>query len=91
VVVRDGLEDPLDDLGMLGQQLDQLSGGFWILYTCCQGLCTLLSRVADPGSGAFLTPGFKMGKKSRSGIRIHDEHPRSYFRELRHNFWVKNN
>ncbi len=27
VVVRDGLEDPLDDLGMLGQQLDQLSGG----------------------------------------------------------------
>jgi exportin-7 len=33
VVVRDGLEDPLDDLGMLGQQLDQLSGGFWILCT----------------------------------------------------------
>jgi hypothetical protein len=29
-----------------------------------------------------------MGKKSRSGIRIRDEHPESYFRELRNN-WVK--
>jgi exportin-7 len=62
VVVRDGLEDPLDDLGMLGQQLDQLSGGICLLYTCCQGLCTFLSRVADPGSGDFLTPGSGLGK-----------------------------
>jgi hypothetical protein len=30
-----------------------------------------------------------MGKKSRSGIRIRDEHFGSYFRELRNNFWVK--
>jgi hypothetical protein len=32
-----------------------------------------------------------MGKKSRSknGIRIRDEHSGSYFRELRHYFWVK--
>jgi hypothetical protein len=28
-----------------------------------------------------------MGKKSRSGIRILDEHPRSYFRELRKQFF----
>jgi hypothetical protein len=35
----------------------------------------------DPGSGALLTPG--------SGIRIRDEQPGSYFRELRNNFWVK--
>jgi hypothetical protein len=27
-----------------------------------------------------------MGKKSGSGIRIRDEHPGSYFRELRNNF-----
>ncbi len=39
--------------------------------------------VADPGFGASLTPGSWMGKKSRSGIRIRDEHSGSYFRELR--------
>jgi hypothetical protein len=33
----------------------------------------------DPGSGAFLTPGSGMGKKSRSGFR--DEHPGSYIRD----------
>jgi hypothetical protein len=30
-----------------------------------------------------------MGKKSRSGIRIQDEHPRSYFRELGNNILGK--
>jgi hypothetical protein len=33
-----------------------------------------------------------MGKKnprSKTGIRIQDEHPGSYFRELRTNWWVK--
>jgi hypothetical protein len=45
-----------------------------------------------PGSGAFLTPGSGMGTKSRSGsgIRIRDEHPGEYFRELRNSFLVKN-
>jgi hypothetical protein len=38
------------------------------------------NSVADPGSGAFLTPG--------SGMN--NERPGSYFRELRNNFWVKN-
>ncbi len=38
----------------------------------------------DPGSGAFLTPGSGMGKKSGSGIR--DEQPGSYFRELKKQF-----
>jgi hypothetical protein len=41
--------------------------------------------VADPdqGSGAFLTPGSGMGKKSESGeIRIRDEQPGSYFSVL---------
>jgi hypothetical protein len=41
-------------------------------YQCC-------------GSGAFLTPGSGMGKKIR--IRIRDEQPGSYFRELRNNFF----
>jgi hypothetical protein len=54
-----------------------------------QGLISEESGVADPdtGSGAFLSLdlGSGIGKKSRSesGIRIRDEHPRSYFRELR--------
>ncbi len=43
---------------------------------------------SDPGSGAFLNPGSGMGKKIR--IRIRDEQPGSYFRELRKIiFWVK--
>jgi hypothetical protein len=32
-----------------------------------------------------------MGKKSRSESGIREEHPGSYFRELRNNFWVKKN
>jgi hypothetical protein len=30
-----------------------------------------------------------MGKKSRSGSRIRDEHPGSYLREILNNLWVK--
>jgi hypothetical protein len=41
-----------------------------------------LISVADPGSGAFSTPGFGDGKN----IRIRDEHPRSFFRELRNSY-----
>jgi hypothetical protein len=37
--------------------------------------------VLDPDPVPFLTRGSGMGKESRSGIR--DEHPGSYFRELR--------
>ena len=39
-------------------------------------LTFVLNSVADPGSGAFLTPGSGMGSKSRSGsgIRMRDEH-----------------
>jgi hypothetical protein len=46
------------------------------------------SSVADldPGSGAFLTPGSGMGKIR---IRIRDEQPGSYFRELRNFFGLK--
>jgi hypothetical protein len=40
--------------------------------------------IRDPESGAFLTPGSGMGKRSGSGIR--DEQSGSYFRELRNNF-----
>jgi hypothetical protein len=38
-------------------------------------------RIPDPGTGDFLTSGSEMGKKIK--IRIRDEHPGSYFRELR--------
>jgi hypothetical protein len=53
-------------------------------------LSVLRIRIWDPGSGAFLTPGSGTRdpgwlKKSRfgSGILIWDEHPGSYFRELK--------
>jgi hypothetical protein len=37
-----------------------------------------------------MDPGYGMGKKIRSGygIRIRDEQPRSYFRELKKNFFL---
>jgi hypothetical protein len=43
----------------------------------------LLNSTADSGSGAFLTPvsGIRDGYKIM--IRIWDEQPRSYFRDLR--------
>ncbi len=48
---------------------------------------SLSSSVADPGSGAFLTPGIRDGLKIK--IRIRDEYFGSYFRELRNKFLVK--
>jgi len=64
-----------------------------LLYHTLPSLCVasracMVSRVADPGSGAFLTLGSGMSKKSRSGsgIRIRNEHSGSYLRELRTNF-----
>jgi hypothetical protein len=49
----------------------------------CSSVCY---EVSDPGSGAFLTTGtgIRDGK-----IRIRDEHPRLFFRELRNSFRVK--
>jgi len=44
--------------------------------------------VVDPGSGAFLTPGSRMGRKSASGSGIRDEQPGSYFLELRNHFFA---
>merc|ERR1719483_1870875 len=44
VVVRDGLEDPLEDLGMVGQQLDQLS----VIGRCeYSKTCQLLVQLFD--------------------------------------------
>jgi hypothetical protein len=43
----------------------------------------------EPGSGAFLTPksGIRnLGWVKKIKIRIRDEHPVFYFRELRNNF-----
>jgi hypothetical protein len=43
----------------------------------------------DPGSGAFLTrdPGWVKKTGSGSEIQIWEEQPRSYFRELRNQFF----
>ncbi len=49
--------------------------------------------VAEPGSGAFLTPGSRIwirnGKKPETRSGNQDEHPRSYFWELGIRFGVK--
>ncbi len=52
-------------------------------------LAVLGIRIQDPVPFCPLYPGSGMGKKSRSisGIRIRDEYPGSYFRELRNNFF----
>ncbi len=56
----------------------------WIV--CVTKRSILSVSVADPGSGAFLTPGSGMGRKSASGSGIRDEQPGSYFLELRNHF-----
>jgi hypothetical protein len=42
----------------------------------------VFSNVADPGSGAFLTLGSEI-RVGKNRIRIRDDKPGSYFRELR--------
>jgi hypothetical protein len=56
---------------------------------CTQHNKKIRSSVADPdpGSGAFLTPGSGMGRKSAFGSGIRDEQPGSYFLELRNHFF----
>jgi hypothetical protein len=57
-----------------------------------RGICVLyyfaVLRIQIWDPEPFLIPGSGMGKKSRSGSG--DEHPGSYFLELRYNFWIKN-
>jgi hypothetical protein len=55
------------------RRINQLEVLFIFVYL---SVYFLTASIADPESGAFLTPGSGMGKKSRSG---------SYFRELRNN------
>lgn len=50
VVVREGLEDPLDDLGMVQQQLEQLS----VIGRCeYQKTCTLLVQLFDQSARTY--------------------------------------
>jgi hypothetical protein len=60
---------------------------YLFIYLIISDLFNVLSSVADPGSGAFLTPGSGMGKKSRSGsgMNISDHISES----LETIFWVK--
>ncbi len=48
----------------------------------------VLCNVADPdsGSGTFMSPGLGSGMGKKIRIRVRDEQPGSYFRELRNNF-----
>ncbi len=51
--------------------------------------CGSGSGIQDPVPFLPLDPGSRIGKKSRSGIRIRDEQPGSYFLELRNHILVK--
>jgi hypothetical protein len=55
------------------------------LETVCTGIF-VFGADADQGSGVFLTPVRDPGWIKKIKIRIRDEHPGSYFRELRNNF-----
>jgi hypothetical protein len=50
------------------------------------GLPVLSVADSDPGSGAFLTPGFGIRDGLKVSIRIRDEESGSYFLELRNHF-----
>jgi hypothetical protein len=58
-----------------------------IVYTHRIVLKKTVLRIRDPGSGAFLTPGSGMVRKSASGSGFRDEQPGSYFLELRNHFF----
>lgn len=50
MIHRDGLEDPLDDLGMVQQQLEQLS----VIGRCeYQKTCTLLVQLFDQAARSY--------------------------------------
>ena len=50
VVIRDGLEDPLDDNGMITQQLDELS----VIGRCEYGkTCQLLVQLFDQAAQSY--------------------------------------
>lgn len=50
VVVREGLEDPIEDLGMVQQQLEQLS----VIGRCeYEKTCTLLVQLFDQAARAY--------------------------------------
>ena len=50
VVISDGLEDPLDDVGMVTQQLDQIS----VIGRCEYGkTCSLLVQLFDQAAQAY--------------------------------------
>ncbi len=54
--------------------------------TCCDLKAVLRIRIQDPGSGAFLTPGSGMGKKSGSGSGMNI--PDHISESLETIFWV---
>ncbi len=47
------------------------------------------NSVADPGTGAFLTPGSEIQDEEKIPLRIWDEQTGSYFEILVTIFWVK--
>ncbi len=68
VVVRDGLEDPLDDSGMVTQQLDQLS----VIGRCEYGkTCALLVQLFDQAATTYQEMIANMST-SKADLSVHE-------------------
>jgi hypothetical protein len=63
---------------------DMLASRVQLSGTPLRNIGRVTNSVPDLGSGAFLTSG--SGMQDGYKIRIRDEQPGSYFRELRNNF-----
>lgn len=69
-VIRDGLDDPFDDIGMVQQQLDQLSTIARCEY---ENTCTLIVQLFDAAAGRYQelvrtnTPGAQMDISIQEG------------------------
>ncbi len=72
------------DVSSYIQPMEARKFGLW-LFVSNLSFTVFRIRIRDPVPFWPLDPGSGMGKKSRSrsGIRIQDEHPVSYFRVLR--------
>jgi hypothetical protein len=71
----------------------ELGGGLREVQVSCNVGLTVSVADPDPGSGSFLTPrsgiegpGWVKNQDPDPGSWILDEHPGTYFRELRNNF-----
>ncbi len=75
-------------VGYAGMDRFTLQDSVVQIFRWVGSLAVLYCSVADPGSGAFLTPGSGMGNESESGSGMNI--PDHFSESLKQFFWVKN-